>query len=74
MLLWEKMKKAAEYHHEKQAQKEEAYREQYGEGGRELEKGDVPAMLISAFLVLLPGVLIILLLLVGAAYFFVVHS
>ena len=38
MLLWEKMKKAAEYHHEKQAQKEEAYREQYGEGGRELEK------------------------------------
>ena len=38
VLLWEKMEKAAKYHHEKQAQKEEAYREQYGEGGRELEK------------------------------------
>lgn len=73
MLLWEKMEKAAKYHHEKQSQREEAYREQYGEAGRELEKGDVPAMLISAFLVLLPGVFIILLLLVGLAYFLVVH-
>ncbi len=73
MLIWEKMEKAAKYHHEKQARKEEEYRELYGEAKGELEKGDVPAMLISAFLVLLPGVLIILLLLVAAAYFFVLH-
>lgn len=73
MLLWEKMEHAMKYHHEKQARREEEYREQCGDVGRELEKGDLPAMLISAFLVLFPAVLLILLFLVGVAYFLVMH-
>ena len=36
-----------------------------------LEKGDVPAMIISALIVFLPAALIFLLIAVGVGYFFV---
>lgn len=38
-----------------------------------LEKGDVPAMIISALIVIVPVALLFLLIAVGAGYFFVVR-
>ena len=73
MLLWEKMEKASKIYHERQKEREEANKKVWGDDGRKLEKGDLPAMLISAFLVLLPAILIILLFIVGFAYFFLLH-
>lgn len=73
MLLWNKMDQAMKQYHEKQAEKEEAYRNQYGEEGRKLERGDLFAMLLSAFLVIVPAVLGVILLMVGVAYFALLH-
>ena len=39
----------------------------------ELERGDLLAMLLSAFGVILPAVILILLFIVGFAYFFLIH-
>ena len=53
--------------------KEEDLEQSYGQSGRELEKGDVTAMLLSAFLVLVPAVLLALLAVVGLAYLVLLH-
>ena len=73
MLLWEKIEHFWKHHHDVQARKEEDLEQSYGQSGRELEKGDVTAMLLSAFLVLVPAVLLALLAVVGLAYLVLLH-
>lgn len=73
MLLRDKMELAMKHYHEKQAKKEALCRKQYGEEERKLEKGDLFAMLLSAFLVILPAVLGAILLMVGTAYLVLLH-
>lgn len=73
MVVQEKMDQALELYHERQRIKTEEYRRRYGETPPEVEKGDVPAMILAAFLMILPAVLLILLLMVGAGYFFLLH-
>ena len=55
MLIWEKMDKAVKIHKEERKEELEAYQKKYGDSHTKLEKGDLPAMLLSAFLVLLPS-------------------
>lgn len=73
MLLWEKMEKALEQHHKTQKEREEFSRQRYGDDDRKLERGDLFAMIVSAFLVIVPAVLLALLIIVGVAYFFFVR-
>ena len=58
MLFWEKIEHVWKHHHDAQTHKEEDLEKVYGENGRALERGDVTAMVISAFLVLVPAVLL----------------
>lgn len=73
MVVQEKMDQALELYHERQRIKTEEYRRRYGETPTEVERGDVPAMILAAFLMILPAVLLLLLLMVGAGYFFLLH-
>lgn len=73
MVIQEKMDNAMKYHHKKQKEEAEAYCDKYGKELLEVEKGDITAMILSAFLMLVPAVLVILLLVVGAGYFFLLH-
>ena len=68
MVVQDKMDQALELYHERQKIKTEEYRRRYGEAPPEVEKGDVPAMILAAFLMILPAVLM-----VGAGYFFLLH-
>lgn len=73
MLFWEKIEHVWKHHHDVQTQREENLEKVYGENGRALEKGDLTAMLISAFLVLVPAVLLALLVVVGIGYIVLIH-
>lgn len=73
MMIWEKMEKAARLYHSRQKEREQENQKVWGDDGRRLEKGDLPAMLLSAFLVILPAVLLLLLFIVGLAYFLLLH-
>ena len=73
MLFWEKIEHVWETHHKAQSGKEEALEQLYGSEEKKLEKGDLPAMLISAFLVIVPAVLAALLALVGIPYLLFLH-
>lgn len=73
MLFLEKIEHVWKHHHDAQTQKEEELEKVYGDNGRTLEKGDVTAMLISAFLVLVPAVLLALLIVVGIGYIVLIH-
>ena len=73
MLFWEKIDYVLKHHHKEQSDKEEALQQFYGDDDRKLERGDLFAMLVSAFLILVPAVLFVLLLMVGFTYFFLVH-
>ena len=73
MLFWEKIKHVWKHHHDAQTHKEEDLEKVYGENGRALERGDVTAMVISAFLVLVPAVLLARLVVVGIGYVGLIH-
>ena len=83
MLLFEKMENALKIFHDRQADRNRAAQGSAGpaeEAGEEpagmrdeLEKGDIPAMLLSAFLGIVPGVLLALVLLVGVAWLLFMH-
>lgn len=62
MMLQEKMDQALKLHHEAQ--------KSHGTPHIETEKGDLIAMILSAFLMLLPAVLLLLLLTAGACLLF----
>ena len=55
MLIWEKMDKAVKIHKEERKEELEAYQKKYGDSHTKLEKGDLPAMLLSAFLYCFPA-------------------
>ena len=62
MAIWNRIKK-----YDKDIDKDEEYAQEVEEKMKETEKGDIPSMLLSAFLVLwLPCVLILILICVGA--------
>lgn len=73
MLIWEKMDKAVKIHKDERKEELEAYQEKYGDSDPQLEKGDLPAMILSAFLVLVPAAVILLLAVVGVAYLILLH-
>ena len=73
MVVQDKMDQALQLYHERQRIKTEEYRRRYGETPTEVERRDVPAMILAAFLMILPAVLLLLLLMVGAGYFFLLH-
>lgn len=64
MLLFEKIENARKIFHERQKGKEDQSEQQ----GLQVEKNDVLAMLISAFLVFIPVVALILLAFTGVSY------
>ena len=73
MVVQDKMDQALQLYHERQRIKTEEYRRRYGETPPEVERGDVPAMILAAFLMILPGVVVVLLVVVGAGYFLLIH-
>ncbi len=73
MTLFEKMSNAMRHSAEQGKMRRELDRQQSGGKRAELERGDVLAMLISAFLTILPVVGGLLLLMVAIAYVAVIH-
>ncbi len=73
MTLFEKMHNAMRHSAEQGKIRRELDRQQNGGKRAELERGDVLAMLISAFLTILPVVGGLLLLMVAVAYFAFLH-
>lgn len=73
MLLHEKMN-AVMKHSAQKGEKRRALDKALHDGQRvDVERGDIAAMLISAFLVILPAVAFAVLLLVAIGYFFLIH-
>ncbi len=73
MMLFEKMSKAMRHSAEQGKIRRDLDRQRNGNQRAELERGDVLAMLISAFLTILPVVGILLLLMVAVSYFALIH-
>lgn len=73
MQLFEKMEKAMSIFHNRQTEVNRKQLEQCNQEELETEKGDIPAMMISALLVLVPGVIVVLLILVGLSYLLFLH-
>jgi hypothetical protein len=73
MLFWEKIEYVLKHHHKEQTDKETALRNYYGDDDRKLERGDLFAIILSAFLVLVPAIAAVLLFIVGVTYFFLIH-
>ncbi len=69
-MLWQnKVDRAMSYSSEQGKKRDEAA----GKEPAKLEKGDVPAMLISAAIVIVPAVVLAVAILLGAGYLFLFH-
>lgn len=73
MMLFEKMSNAMRHSAEQGKMRRDLDRQRNGSKRAELERGDVLAMLISAFLTILPVVGGLLLLMVAVSYFALIH-
>lgn len=69
MLFQSKIDRAFKRHHDENGETEEEIKKQKDEG-LELEKGDLLALMISAFGVIVPVVLVVLLVIAVIGYFF----